>query len=68
MEAGANGVRGDHPTIMRTEQSYIAEYGKKAGMIIFKLLQKEAAHARWKEHYREKLKECRKQVKRLEVN
>jgi hypothetical protein len=51
---------------MRTEKSYINEYGKKAGPIIFKLLQKEAAHARWKDYYRKKLKQCREQVARLE--
>jgi hypothetical protein len=52
---------------MRTEQSYITEYGKKAGTTIFKLLQKEAAHARWKDHYRNKLRQCRAQVKALEA-
>ena len=52
---------------MRTEQSYIRKHGKVAGSIIFKLLQKEAAHAGWKDRYREKLKQCREQVKRLKA-
>jgi len=43
---------------MRTKQSYIKKYGKEAGSIIFKLLQKEAAHARWKARYRKKLKKA----------
>jgi hypothetical protein len=41
---------------MRTEKSYIKKYGKDAGTKMFKALQKEAAHARWKAHYRNKLK------------
>jgi hypothetical protein len=49
---------------MRKKQDYINKYGKKAGLIIFKLLQKEAAHARWKDHYRKKLKQCREQIKK----
>jgi hypothetical protein len=56
------GKKGD--TMARTEESYINEHGKKAGSIIFKLLQKEAAHARWKDHYRRKLKQCREQAAR----
>jgi hypothetical protein len=50
---------------MRKEQSYIKEYGPKAGPIIYKLLQKEAAHARWKDTYRKRLKQCQEQVKKL---
>jgi hypothetical protein len=41
---------------MRSKNSYIKKYGKDAGTIIFKLLQKEAAHAKWKDEYRKKLK------------
>jgi hypothetical protein len=52
---------------MRTEQSYVSEYGKKSGPVIFKLLQKEAAHARWKDAYRKKLKQCQERVKALEA-
>ena len=52
---------------MRTEQSYVKKYGKEAGSIIFELLQKEAAHAGWKDRYRKKLKECREQVKKLKA-
>ncbi|HEX3820350.1 MAG TPA: hypothetical protein VHW45_08460 [Candidatus Sulfotelmatobacter sp.] len=51
---------------MRTEKSYVAEYGKKAGSLIFKLLQKEAAHARRKDHYRRKLRQFQKQASMLE--
>ena len=50
---------------MRREQSYIKEYGPKAGPIIYKLLQKEAAHARWKATFRKKLKRCQEEVKKL---
>jgi hypothetical protein len=52
---------------MRTEQSYITEYGGKAGPIVYKLLQKEAVHARWKDHYRKKLEQCRAYIKLLET-
>jgi len=52
---------------MRTEQSYINKYGKKVGSLMFKLLQKEAAHARWKDQYRNKLKQCREEFKKLEA-
>jgi hypothetical protein len=48
---------------MRNKQFYIRKYGEKAGPIIFKLLQKEAAHARWKDEYRKKLRQCREQAK-----
>ena len=41
---------------MRRKDFYIKKYGKAAGTIIFKLLQKEAAHARWENEYRKKLK------------
>ncbi len=41
---------------MRREQYYINKYGKDAGTKMFKALQKEAAQARWKAHYRRKLK------------
>ena len=41
---------------MRTKESYIKKYGKYAGVKMFKALQKEAAQARWKAHYRKKLK------------
>src|ERR1700680_744880 len=34
----------------------------QAGTIIFKLLQKEAAHARWKDEYRKKLKALKAKV------
>ncbi len=47
---------------MRTKQAYITEYGKKAGPVIFKLLQKEAAHAKWKAEYRKKLKAIKAKV------
>jgi hypothetical protein len=50
---------------MSNEQSYINKYGKEAGAIIFKLRKKEAAHARWKDYYLEKLKQCQEQVKLL---
>jgi hypothetical protein len=42
---------------MRIKQDYLDKYGTKAGSIIFRLLQKEAAHARWKAHYLRKLKQ-----------
>lgn len=41
---------------MRTKESYIKKYGKDAGSKMFKALQKEAAQAKWKAHYRNKLK------------
>ncbi len=44
---------------MRTKQFYVRKYGDKAGPLIFKLLQREAAHARWKDAYRRKLKELK---------
>ena len=44
---------------MRIKSSYMWKYGEVAGPIIFKLLQKEAAHARWKDHYLKKLKKSR---------
>jgi hypothetical protein len=47
---------------MRRKNSYIKKYGKDAGTIIFKLLQKEAAHARWKDEYRKKLKALKSRV------
>jgi hypothetical protein len=47
---------------MRNKNSYISKYGKEAGTIIFKLLQKEAAHARWKDEYRKKLKALKAKV------
>jgi hypothetical protein len=50
---------------MSIEQSYIKKYGTKAGPIIFRLKQKEAAHAKWKAQYSKKLKECQAQLKRL---
>ena len=52
---------------MRKEQLYIKKYGPQAGPIIYKLLQKEAAHAKWKENNRKKLKECQEQVKKLKA-
>jgi hypothetical protein len=50
---------------MRKEQSYINKYGKEAGSIIFRLEQQLAAHARWKDSHRKKLKQCQEQVKKL---
>ena len=50
--------------VMRTKKYYVKKYKEEAGTLIYKLLQKEAAHARWKDHYLKKLKECREQVKR----
>jgi hypothetical protein len=47
---------------MRNKNSYIRKYGKEAGTVIFKLLQKEAAHARWKDEYRKKLKALKAKV------
>jgi hypothetical protein len=41
---------------MRREKSYIRKYGRTAGSKMFRALQKEAAQARWKAHYRKKLK------------
>jgi hypothetical protein len=46
---------------MRSKNPHIKRYGKEAGTIIFKLLQKEAAHARWKDGYRKKLKALKAQ-------
>ena len=51
---------------MRNEQTYVTKYGQEAGSIIFRLLQKEAAHAGWKDRYRKKLKQCQDQIKKLE--
>jgi hypothetical protein len=42
---------------MRREKSYKDKYGPDAGTKMFKALQKEAAQARWKAHYRKKAKE-----------
>lgn len=50
---------------MRKEQYYINKYGTKAGRIIYTLLQREAAHARWKDNYRKKLKEYQEQIEKL---
>ncbi len=47
---------------MRSKNSYTKKYGKEAGTIIFRLLQKEAAHARWKDEYRKKLKALKAKV------
>lgn len=51
---------------MRTKNSYIKKYGREAGSIIFKLLQKEAAHAQWKHQYRKRVKQFQVVIKRLE--
>jgi hypothetical protein len=48
---------------MRRKDFYIQKYGEAAGAIIFKLLQKEAAHAGWKDEYRRKLKALKAKVK-----
>jgi hypothetical protein len=37
------------------QQSYIDKYGPKEGAIIYRLKQTNAANARWKAHYRERL-------------
>jgi hypothetical protein len=47
---------------MRNKQSYVKEYGPKAGPLIFKLLQKEAAHAKWKAEYLKKFKALKAKV------
>jgi hypothetical protein len=49
---------------MRIKKYYVKKYGRDAGTIIFKLLQKEAAHAKWKSEYRKKLKRCRELLKK----
>jgi hypothetical protein len=52
---------------MRKKRYYIGKYGPVVGALIFKLLQKEAAHAKWKAHYTKKLDQCREQVKLLKM-
>lgn len=39
---------------MRRLDSYIRKYGDVAGRIIYRTLQREAAHARWKATYRDR--------------
>ena len=46
---------------MRRLDSYIRKYGPVEGLIIYRTLQREAAHARWKAFYRERLAGGRRQ-------
>lgn len=41
---------------MRRLASYIRKYGEIEGRIIYRLLQSQAAHARWKSTYRDRLR------------
>jgi hypothetical protein len=47
---------------MRRLDSYIRKYGPVEGPIIYRTLQREAAHARWKAFYRDRLARRRPQL------
>ena len=52
---------------MPSLDSNVKKYGKDAGTIIYTLHQKEAAHARWKADYREKVRLLRAQLRQNSI-